>query len=201
MTPQSLPILYDQRQRYCSEDTTQTTANDVPPKRDATASPVLSGEEWLRRLEDMQASPTVPPQSLPINVPILYDQRQRYSSEDTIRTTANDVKPPIRAATEPALSGEAWLRRIEDMRASPAGVGESWLRDEEQGDSGHAATELLDLLEPRQAENSTKPAQRERRLSSEWREAMAARARQRFHAKPQAASAKSLRARSCSSAG
>ena len=183
MTPRSLPILYDQRQRYSSEDTTETTANDVPPKRDATASPVLSGEEWLRRLEDMQASPTVPPQSLPINVPILYDQRQRYSSEDTIRTTANDVKPPMRAATEPALSGEAWLRRIEDMRASPAGVGESWLRDEEQGDSCHAATELLDLLEPRQAENSAKPAQRERRLSSDWRETMAARARQRFHAK------------------
>ena len=183
MTPQSLPILYDQRQRYSSEDTTRTTAIDVPPKRDATASPVLSGEEWLRRLEDMQASPTVPPQSLSINVPILYDQRQRYSSEEAIRTTANDVKPPIRAATEPALSGEAWLRRIEDMRASPVGVGESWLRYEELGDSGHAATELLDLLEPRQAENSSKPAQRERRLSSDWRETMAARARQRFHAK------------------
>ena len=68
-------------------------------------------------------------------------------------------------------------------------IGESWLRDEEQGDSCHAATELLDLLEPRRAENSAKPSQRERRLSSEWREAMAARARQRFHAKPQAASA------------
>lgn len=189
MTPQSLPILYDQRQRYSSEDTTRTTANDVPPKRAATASPVLSGEAWLRSLEEMQASPIVTPQSLPINVPILYDQRQRYSSEDTTRTTANGV-PPIRDATaSPALSGEAWLRRIEDIRASPAGIGESWLRDEEQGDSGHAATELLDLLEPRRAENSTKPSQRERRLSSEWREAMAARARQRFHAKPQAASA------------
>jgi hypothetical protein len=92
-------------------------------------------------------------------------------------------------STQNAKFATVNLRRIEDIRASPAGIGESWLRDEEQGDSCHAATELLDLLEPRRAENSAKPSQRERRLSSEWREAMAARARQCFHAKPQAASA------------
>ena len=125
----------------------------------------------------------------PHSLPILYDQRQRYSLDDTTQTTAN--VPPRAATASPALSGEAWLRRLEDVQASPAGVGASWLRDEEQDDSGHAATELLELLEPRQAENSIGP-ERERRLSSEWREAMSARARRRFHAQPQTASAKGL---------
>ena len=137
-------------------------------------------------------SPSLGMLMTPHSKPILYDQRQRYSLDGTTQTNAN--VPPRAATASPALSGEAWLRRLEDMQATPAGVGESWLRDEEQGDSGHAATELLELLEPRQAENtiglSPEPSQRERRLSSEWREAMSARARRRFHAQPQTASAK-----------
>lgn len=141
----------------------------------------------------------------PLSLPILYDQRQRYSLDDTTQTNAislddttqtNAIVPPRAATASPALSGEAWLRRLENMQESPAGVGESWLRDEEQGDSGHAATELLELLEPRQTENpiglGPETSQRERRLSSEWREAMSARARRRFHAQPQAASAKTF---------
>ena len=140
-------------------------------------------------------SPSLGMLMTPHSKPILYDQRQRYSLDGTTQTNAN--VPPRAATASPALSGEAWLRRLEDMQATPAGVGESWLRDEEQGDSGHAATELLELLEPRQAENTIclspvgpEPSQRERRLSSEWREAMSARARRRFHAQPQTASAK-----------
>ena len=144
---------------------------------------------------------------LPLSFPILYDQRRLYSNDENT-TTVSGVRfhdstqskasirqshaAPQQAAASPALSGEAWLRRIEDVQASPAGVGESWLRDEEQGD----CLELLELLEPLQVDVGLgpnlgpEPSRRERRLSSEWREAMSARARQRFHAQPQAASAK-----------
>ena len=115
----------------------------------------------------------------PVSFPILYDQRRHYSLDEN-KNNAIQTNTKV----SPASSGEAWLRRLEGKSYSPAGVGESWLRDEEQGaEPLHADQNVV---------SGPSQQQRERRLSTEWREAMSARARRRFHAQPQAASVKKL---------